>query len=345
MGKLSYRIWWIVVVVFLLAAALVGGYVYDKIFRNNVLADGEAMYLYVPTGSDLPALVAHLKDQGIIINAKTFMWTAEKKGFKKVLPGRYRIEKNMSNNDLVNLLRSGKQEPVNVTFHNVITKEQLAGKVEKNIEADSLEIIFYFDTASIFKKLFISKEDILTLFLPDTYEFYWNTSAEEFVGRMIKEHEKFWKGERSDKAASIGMTPQEVYTLASIVYAETKKPDEAARIAGVYINRLQRNIPLQADPTLKFALGDFSIQRLLKKDFEVESPYNTYKYTGLPPGPICMPPRSYIDAVLNYEKSDYIFFCAKEDFSGYHNFAVTLQEHNRNAKKYQDALNKRNIYR
>ncbi|MBK6732109.1 MAG: endolytic transglycosylase MltG [Bacteroidetes bacterium] len=345
MNKRTYRTWWIIVIVVLLITAMAAYYVYNRVFKSNVITTEESTYLYVPTGTDLAGLTAHLKDQQIINNANTFLWTAEKKRFSKVIPGKYLIEEGMSNNALINLLRSGKQEPVMVTFNNVFTKEQLAGKLAKSIEADSLEFIFYFDTATIFKKLFISQENILTIFIPDTYEFYWNTSAEEFVERMLKEHEKFWKGDRADKAASIGLTPQEVYTLASIVYAETKKADEAKRVAGVYMNRLRLNIPLQADPTLKFALGDFTIQRILKKDMSVNSPYNTYKYTGLPPGPICMPPRNYLEAVLNYEKNDYIFFCAKEDFSGYHNFAVTLQEHNRNAKKYQDALNKSKIYR
>lgn len=341
----SYRFWWLIVAIVLLISVAIAYLAYQRLFTSNVHVQNDESYLYVPTGSDLNSLTALLKEKHIIENDKTFLWVAEKKGFDRVLPGRYRISEGMSNNDLVNLLRSGKQDPVSVTFNNVYTKEHLAGKLAKNIEADSLQFITYFDTTTVFAKRFISKENILTVFLPNTYECYWNTSAEQFVKRMLNEHEKFWQGDRSDRAAEIGLTPQEVYTLASIVYAETKKPDEAAKIAGVYMNRLQKNIPLQADPTLKFALGDFTIQRILNKDKLIDSPYNTYKYTGLPPGPVCMPPISYIDAVLHFEKHNYIFFCAREDFSGYHNFAVTLSQHNENARRYQNALNKRNIYR
>lgn len=338
----------ILLLVFVIVAIIIatGGYVlYKRLFKPNVALQENTTYLYIPTGSDLASVTTLLKEKQIISNAKTFLWVAQRKNYEKILPGRYKIQQGMSNNDLVNLLRSGKQEPVNVTFNNVYTVEQLAGKVSAFIEADSLDFIHYFDTATFFDRYFISKENIITIFLPNTYEFYWNTSAEQFVQRMKKEHDKFWTQKRADKAAGIGFTPQEVYTLASIVYAETKKEDEAARIAGVYVNRINKNIPLQADPTLKFALGDFTIKRILNKDKEVNSPYNTYKYTGLPPGPICMPPTSYLDAVLNFEKHDYIFFCAREDFSGYHSFARTLAEHNQNARRYQNALDNAGILR
>ena len=183
------------------------------------------------------------------------------------------------------------------------------------------------------------------MFIPNTYEFFWNTGPEEFTDRMKVEYDKFWQGERDRHAKKLGMTRSEVVTLASIVDEETLFDEENSRVAGVYINRIEKGIPLQADPTLKFALGDFTRQRILNDDKKIDSPYNTYKYRGLPPGPISIPSISAIESVLNYEKHNYIFFCAKADFSGYHAFARTLAQHNRNARAYQDALNKARIYR
>jgi UPF0755 protein len=188
-----------------------------------------------------------------------------------------------------------------------------------------------------------NRRTILGMFVPDTYEFWWNTSAEEFIGRMYREYDKFWNRARTSRAGEINFTPNEVITLASIIINETNKEDEYRRIAGVYINRLRQGIRLQADPTVKYALGDFERKRILKTDTWVDSPYNTYLHAGLPPGPIAIPVIKAIDAVLQYEKHDYIYFCAREDFSGYHNFARTLDQHNKNARSYQKALNRRNI--
>lgn len=326
------------VLVLLVTAAFAGYSYYKKLFVPNVSAHDEETFIYIKTNSDVASVATMLKEKGIVKNINTFLWVADKKNYgKNILPGKYKVTNGMTNNELVNLLRSGKQTPVNVTFNNVRTLNELAGKISKNIETDSLHFIKYFDTTSYFAGLNLKPEEAMTLFLPDTYEFKWNTTAGQFLQRMKKEHDNFWNDERDKKLSEISLTESEVYTLASIVYSETKMSDEAARIAGVYMNRIAQNIPLQADPTIVFAIGDFTKTRVTFDDLKIESPYNTYIYTGLPPGPICMPPKKYIDAVLNYERHKYIFFCAKEDLSGYSNFAITLEEHNRNAKKYQEA--------
>ncbi|MCF6366576.1 MAG: endolytic transglycosylase MltG [Bacteroidales bacterium] len=318
--------------------------VYQDIFRANVSKD---VYLFVPTGTDYNELTDSLISTGAIQDIESFKKTASLKKYKnKIHPGRYKLNKGMTNNGLVNLLRSGKQSPVKVTFNNVRTVEELASTVSKLIEADSSEI-----TELLYDELFIEKynfdkQNIIGLFIPNTYEFYWNTSAEKFIDRMYKEYSKFWTEERTVKAAGLNLSKQEVSVLASIVQAEQREHnDEKAKIAGLYINRIRRGMLLQSDPTLIFASGDFTKKRVLNKDKEIESPYNTYKYAGLPPGPINMPEISSLDAVLNYESHNYIFMCAKEDFSGYHNFAVNGRQHGINARKYQQALNKKKIWK
>lgn len=219
----------------------------------------------------------------------------------------------------------------------------LAGKIGKQIEADSASIAKLLHDKDYVGKLGFNERTLPAMFLPDTYEFYWNTDAESFISRMLQEYNKFWNEDRKKAAKDKGLSPVEVSILASIVDKETNKTDEMPRIAGVYINRLHSNWLLQADPTLIFAIGDFSIKRVLNVHKEIESPYNTYKYIGLPPGPICIPSVAAVKAVLNAENHNYFYFCAKEDFSGYHNFAKTLTEHNHNAVKYQNALNQRGI--
>lgn len=319
---------------------------YKKIYAPNVVLENSSdKYFYVRTGYDLNDLINALYEKNIVKNRSSFEWVCELKEFQTVKPGRYKLKDGMSNNELINLLRSGNQEPVKVTFTNVRTKDQLAGKVCKNIEADSLSILELLTSSDFAAKYGFNEQTFMTLFIPNTYEFYWNTSAEEFFERMAKEYKSFWTEERKQKARNIGLSQSEVSILASIVELETIKKDERPRVAGVYLNRLKKRMLLQADPTVIFALGDFSINRVLKVHLQIDSPYNTYKYLGLPPGPIYLPSISSIDAVLNAEKHDYIYFCAKEDFSGYHNFAKTLSQHNVNAQKFQSALNKRKIWK
>jgi UPF0755 protein len=251
----------------------------------------------------------------------------------------------MNNNDLINLLRSGKQEPVRISLNCIRDLNHLAGYVASHLEADSASIVKMAHDELFLNEVHLNKNNIFGMFIPNTYEFFWNTNAESFLKRMDSEYKKFWSGKRGDKAKNIGFTPEEVITLASIVANESNIESEYPTIAGLYINRLKKDMPLQADPTVKFAVGDITLKRVLHKHTLIESPYNTYKYKGLPPGPISMPTLKSINAVLDYEKHSYLYMCAKADFSGYHSFAKTLIQHNQNAAAYQLALNKNKIYR
>ena len=279
-------------------------------------------------------------------NQRIFQWIAKKKNYPaSVKPGRYVFDRPLSYNALINILRGGKQAPVKITFSRIRTLNELAGKIGGQIEADSSGIIDFLSDQENYSGDGFKKEDVIAVFIPNTYEFYWNTSARKFYNRMLKEYRKFWDDERTAKSELIGLTPVEVSILASIVDEEVSKGDEKPKIAGVYLNRLRRGIPLQADPTIKFAVNDFTLSRILYKHLEIDSPYNTYKHSGLPPGPIGCPSVEGIDAVLNAEKHDFLYFAAKPDFSGYHNFSRTLSEHNRYAVQYRRELNRRKIYR
>ena len=263
---------------------------------------------------------------------------------KNIKPGHYVMEPGMSVIEVVRMLKLGLQTPVKVTINNVKTPQYLAGKLSRQIMADSTEIVKALTNQATARELgFTSPLTMFSIFIPNTYEFYWTVSPEEFVERMGKEYKRFWTEERDAKRKRSGLSRTEVSTLASIVYEETRKVDEMPRIAGVYINRLRKGIPLQADPTIKYAMQDFGLRRILYRHLKYPSPYNTYINKGLPPSPICMPSIDAIDAVLNFEKHEYIFFCARPTFDGYHNFARTLKEHNANAKAYQNELNKRKI--
>lgn len=315
---------------------------FGYIFNDNVKKDS---IIYITKDSDYKTVLQNLIDNDVLNDVKAFEWVAKRKEYKNFIkPGRYRLKPGMNTNQIVNMLRAGVQEPVDVTFNNVRFPYQLAGAVSKYIEADSLDILILFNPKTA-EEYGFTEESFMAMFIPNTYEFYWTTTAREFADRMKKEYDRFWTDERKAKAEKAGLSEQEVATLASIVQEETNKNDEKPRMAGVYINRLKGGIPLQADPTIKFALGDFSIKRVLHVHLEMDSPYNTYLYAGLPPGPITFPEISSLEAVLNYEHHNYLYFCAKEDFSGYHNFARTLAEHNRNANKYRKVLNERKIFK
>jgi UPF0755 protein len=333
-----------IILVFILAGIKIAG-VYREIYGPNIeTPEKKEFYLYIPTGSTYKDVITLLETNNIIKNRQTFEWAASKKKYPdNVHPGCYRISYNMSNNELLNMLRSGMQEPVNVVINIARTPEDLAGKIAEQIEASRKELMKLMDDETYLQQYGFNKQSIIGMFLPNTYEFWWNTNADGFLKRMYKEYDKFWTRERTGRARELNFTQNEVITLASIIINETNKEDEYRRIAGVYINRLNQGIRLQADPTIKFALGDFERQRILMADTYIDSPYNTYMHAGLPPGPIAIPTIKAIDAVLKYEKHDYFYFCAKEDFSGYHNFARTLDQHNKNARSYQKALNRRNI--
>lgn len=332
----------LILLVLLIAGAGVIGYKYYKlILKTNIdIGDIEQTYFYIPTGSSFDDVKNLLVSRDILIDEYSFEWLSEKKGYTTAIkPGRYLLHNHITNNTLINLLRSGKQKPLKLTFNNIRLREQLAGRVGKLLETDSASLCEFLDNAEFLdKKYSLTTEEIMCVFIPNTYEFYWNTSAEEFIERMHKEYNKFWNKARVQKANGMSLDPVRVTILASIIDQETKKLDEIPRMSGVYVNRLNKNIPLQADPTVIFAIGDFTIKRVLKSHTKCNSPYNTYLHTGLPPGPICLPSPAVIDKTLDYEKHDYFYFCAREDFSGYHNFAKSLAQHNQNAGRYQWAL-------
>ncbi|MBN2612302.1 MAG: endolytic transglycosylase MltG [Bacteroidales bacterium] len=319
---------------------------YKKAYVPNVKLIKKEKAIHIPTGSTYEDVLKIFEKEKVLVNIQTFDWAAKRKNYPRhVHPGRYVLKNRMSNNQLINMLRSGLQKPVYVTFNNIRFLEQLALSISKQIEADSASIMALFRNDSFLKEHGFNYYTVKAMFIPDSYEFWWNTDALGFFTRMKKEYEKFWSEERLNKASTIGLSPAEVSTMASIIEEETRKNDEKSRIAGVYINRLEKGIRLQADPTIKYAMGNFNVSRILKHQLEVESPFNTYKYAGLPPGPIRIPSIVSIDAVLDYEKHDYLYFCARADFSGYHEFAKSLEQHNRNARLYQRALSRRRIYR
>lgn len=327
-----------------LVVMVAAGAFYKVVMSPCVLLDGpESFSLYIPTGADFEQVKDSLYMNNILTRHKTFEWWASLRKYPDhVKPGHYLLKRKMSIYNLCGTLSSGLQAPVKVTFNNMRDVNMLAGRISQQIEADSLSIASFLNDDKHLSELGFTRQTIPAMFLPNTYEMYWNCNAEQFAQKMKKEYDRYWNAERLDKAQTLGLTPVQVSTLASIVDKETNKTDEMARIAGVYMNRLKSGWLLQADPTLVFAVGDFSLKRVLNIHKEVESPYNTYKYPGLPPGPICIPSLASINAVLNAEKHNYYYFCAKEDFSGYHVFAKTLTEHNRNAERYQRALNKKN---
>lgn len=320
--------------------------IYRNLFGVSIKAQTNNKVIYIPTGSSYEQVLDTLNATLNIENRKIFEWVAKKKNYpSRIKPGRYVIDSDMSYLSLINLLRSGRQKPVKFTFNNVRTLNQLAGKIGNKIEPDSSILINFLSDESNYISDGFNKENIIALFIPDTYELYWNTDARGLYTRMLQEYKLFWNNERLTKAKDKGLNPKEVAILASIIDDEVVKPTEKPRIAGVYINRLKRGIPLQACPTIKFALNDFTITRVLKKYLIVDSPYNTYMHNGFPPGPIGCPSIDGLNAVLNAEKHDYLYFAAKADFSGYHNFSKTLAEHNRYAAVYQKELNKRRIFK
>ncbi len=344
-GKLL-RFFFIIALIIGIGSYLVLEY-QQRIFGPIVELDGQqSAEFFIPTHSTYEEVTALLELSGYLKDTDDFKWLASKKGYpSQVKAGRYIFKQGMTNNQLVNMLRAGDQTPIRLTFNNIRTKEELAGKISDKIEADSLSLLDALGDSLLLTQMGFSPQTALALFIPNTYELWWNTGATQFLKRMHHEYEQFWNPERREKAKMAGLSLLEVATLASIVDEETIKTDEKPIVAGLYINRLKRGIRLQADPTIKFVLGDFTINRVLSRDLIIDSPYNTYLYAGLPPGPIRMPSVSGINAVLNHQNHDYLYMCAKEDFSGYHNFAKTLNQHNQNAARYRRALREKRIWR
>lgn len=319
---------------------------YYILFRaSNVTVKSETL-IYIPTGSSYNDVLSILEKSKVIKSTERFKRVASYYDYPKTIkPGCYAFRPGMSNSSMVKMLKYGHQKPVKVTFTGMRTWQQLAQHIGAQIEADSLSLLHYFMADTVALNRGFTPATFMAMFIPNTYEFYWNTNALGFINRMQKEYNRFWNDNRVQQSSALGLTPIEVSTLASIVEEETNVKSEMPIIAGVYINRLHKGIPLQADPTVKFAVGDFSIRRVLTRHLAVDSPYNTYRYKGLPPGPIRIPSAFVIDAVLNAQKHNYLYFCASPDFSGRHLFAKRLAEHNRNAAEYRRALNKVKIYR
>lgn len=339
----------LIILIPIVIVGLIGSVFAFSYYRLNYVPNtknSKEIVVYIPTGSTFENVLDTLSKHNILKNKKSFTTVANRLGYKNnIKAGRYLIKPNTGNRKLVSMLKMGLQKPLKLTFNNIRTPQQLAGRISQQIEADSLSILALLTSDQVTTDYGFDKATIIAMCIPNTYEFYWNTSAKGFLDKMQKEYEKFWNDEREAKAFKLGLTKVQVSTLASIVEEETRFNIEKPKVAGVYINRLNKGIPLQADPTVKFAVGDFALRRILTKHLEIDSPYNTYKFRGLPPGPIRCPSISSIDAVLNAEKHSYLYFCAKADFSGYHDFAKTLTEHNRNAEAYRRALNKERIYR
>jgi len=319
-------------------------FIFSLAFRDNVRA-GNEIRVNIPTGSSIDDITAILTDAGVLRNEKSFVIVSRlRSSGRSVKPGSYLVEPGMSNYQLFNMLTSGRQSPVRVTFNNIRTLEELAGRVGGQIEADSASLSDFFASEENYLEDGFNRKTVISVFIPDTYQLYWSTDARGFYKRMLREYESFWNDKRREEAADLNLTPVEVSVLASIIDEEVAKEDEKSRIAGVYINRLRKGIPLQADPTVKFAVNDFTLRRVLNEHLRVDSPYNTYMYRGLPPGPVRCPSKSALEAVLKAEKHDYLYFVAKPDFSGYHHFSRTLAEHNRYATAYRRELNRRRIY-
>ncbi|MBV8389765.1 MAG: endolytic transglycosylase MltG [Mucilaginibacter sp.] len=331
-------------IVIIIALGLTGLFYYSKYFSANVTDKQE--YLYIHTGAVYQDVYKTIQDEGIVKDTATFNWAAKNMKYTtRVKPGRYHLTNGMSNRRLINMLASGTQEPVTLNFHNLRLKEEFAGFVSKKIEPDSTSIIRLLDSGDFVKQYGFTTDNVYAMFIPNTYQLYWNNTPEKFFKRMYANYEKFWTPERKQKADAIGLSPIQVSILASITDAEALHDDEMPTIAGLYLNRLKKGMKLESDPTVIFAKHDFTIKRVLNRDLSFDSPYNTYLHTGLPPGPVMMPSVNALNSVLDYKKTDYIYMCAKSDFSGYHAFATNVADHLVNAHKFQQALNERNIKR
>ncbi len=313
------------------------------LFLNNVNpTNGKACYIYIKSNQSFDRLMFNLQKDDLLKNSESFERVAKLLSLdEKIKPGRYKIAEGLSNIELIRILKAGRQEPVNLVIKYAKRKENLALSLSKQLELDSNAILLLLNDSTTLNKANMDSNNIISLFVPNTYNMYWNITGNGLVERMLKEYNTFWNSERTTKCILLKMSPQQVATLASIVMSETNKADEMPIVARAYMNRMQIGMPLQADPTVLFALNDTSVRRVLSIHTALESPYNTYKNKGLPPGPICLASPTAIDAVLNAPIHKYIYFCAKEDFSGYHNFAETFAQHQVNARKYQQELNRR----
>jgi UPF0755 protein len=312
---------------------------------NLQVGKSESFVLFIPKGATFKTVLDSLNKHRVIQDHVTFGFVSRFKKYQEaVKPGRYVIAANSTNVQVINKLREGKQDPVKLTFNNIRLKKDLIKRIGPKFLFGEQQLREALSNPDLSQKYGLDTTRIVSIFIPNTYDVFWDVPVETFLDRMHSEYKRFWNDERVAKAKALNLTPDEAVVLASIVEEEQgKMPDERPRIAGLYLNRLAKGMLLQADPTVKFALGDFGIKRVLNYQLLTDSPYNTYRYGGLPPGPIRLPDLKSLEAVLNPEQHNYLYMCAKADFSGYHAFAETLSEHNLNAQAYQAALNKLKI--
>jgi len=343
------KVLWATAILGLLICGFITYQIYTAIFGPNTQFNNEEAYVYIPTDATFNDV--KMAVEPLLKDLSTFESVAKRKGYiTNVKPGKYALKKGMNNNEIINTLRSA-NIPVRVSFNNQESLSALAGRIAEQIEADSVALVEAFNDPGFLNETHFDEDSKLGMYLPNTYEFFWNTNAEAFRDRMLKEYQRFWNEDRLAKAKKLGLTPNEVTSLAAIVQKETVKPEERPRVAGVYLNRIRKGMLLQADPTVIFAIKketgnyDTIIKRVLYRDLEMDSPYNTYKYVGVPPGPITMPDIASIDAVLNAEKHDYLYFVADVSNFGYHMFAKTLAQHNRNKVQYTRWLNEQKVLR
>ena len=337
-----------ILVVGLIIVSVLGGYVINKAFTSNTKFNEEEMFVYVPTGSTYEDVKRILTPY--IENQDKIDWVATKRGYDvNVKAGKFLLKKGMSSFSIIRSLRLN--VPVKLAFNNQEKIQDLFVRIASQIEPDTTKLNAVFMNDTFLKENGLTKENVMSFFIPNSYEFYWNVSTEEFAEKLTKEYKRFWNDSRLEKAKALNLTPAQVYTLASIVHKETAKADERPKVAGVYLNRLNKSMPLQADPTVIYALKQKSnnwnlvVKRVVNDDLFVSSPYNTYRNTGLPPGPIFMPDVSAIDAVLNPEKHNYLYFCASVEKFGYHEFATDYNEHLKVAAKYAEWVKKQNYKR
>lgn len=328
----------------ILIVLALGGWLAYRTFMNNVSRDFREGYVYIRTGSSFEDLLRQMEEQRVLSNMTSFRLLAQQAGLdKKVRPGKYRIGPNEGNYAIVRKLRNGQQEPVKLVINKFRTKDDFITFISQRLETDTAVLRQLLHDRDFLQQYGLNEYTAMSLVLPDTYEYWWNTDAEGLLKKLAAYYEKYWTDERKARAAALRLQPAEVITLASIVEEETNKHDEKPAVASVYLNRLRKGMMLQADPTVKFAWNDFAIKRILNEHTQISSPYNTYRHTGLPPGPICTPSKRSIEAVLQPAQTGYLYFCAREDFSGYHVFAETYAQHLENARRYHEALNARNI--
>ena len=322
-------------------------YFYQIFFTGNIDTHERPAYVLIRRGSDWKKALDRVEGTNTVIDKLSLRFVARLMGYDKpgaVKPGFYRLRDGMTNRQLVNLLKSGRQSPLNLTFTNVRLRHELAEKLGKQTEATPRQLDSLLSSPDFTRSLGFDTTTVLSMFVPNTYQVYYTTTAEKLLHRLKQEYDKFWTPARDEARQKLGLTRVQVSTLASIVEAEQQQhPDERPRIAAVYLNRLKRGMKLQADPTVVYANRDFTIKRVLNKHLQKDSPYNTYRVAGLPPGPINLPSISSLEAVLHPEQNDYLYFCAKEDFSGYHAFAANEQQHLLNARRYQAALTRAGI--